>query len=88
MIYLGEIDFRLGATPIDSVGYPWNSRYTIASGNLLADFRANLNAESQSRLQVVRLYEVPNSEGALLQRPALISDVHGTLSVFRADDGG
>jgi Mn-containing catalase len=29
----------IGATPTDSVGYPWNSRYTIASGNLLADFR-------------------------------------------------
>jgi Mn-containing catalase len=25
----------LGATPTDSVGYPWNARYTIASGNLL-----------------------------------------------------
>jgi Mn-containing catalase len=28
-----------GATPTDSVGYPWISRCTIASGNLLADFR-------------------------------------------------
>ncbi|MBB6454752.1 Mn-containing catalase [Salirhabdus euzebyi] len=53
----------LGATPTDSVGYPWNSRYTIASGNLLADFRANLNAESQGRLQVVRLYEQTNDPG-------------------------
>ncbi|WP_261134475.1 manganese catalase family protein [Bacillus sp. Marseille-Q3570] len=53
----------LGATPTDSVGYPWNSRYTIASGNLLADFRANLNAESQGRLQVVRLYESTNDPG-------------------------
>ena len=29
----------LGASPTDSVGYPWNARYTIASGNLLADFQ-------------------------------------------------
>ncbi|MFE8702033.1 manganese catalase family protein [Cytobacillus sp. FJAT-54145] len=53
----------LGATPTDSVGYPWNARYTIASGNLLADFRANLNAESQGRLQVVRLYESTTDPG-------------------------
>ncbi|MCT2536380.1 manganese catalase family protein [Aquibacillus koreensis] len=53
----------LGATPTDSVGYPWNARYTVASGNLLADFRANLNAESQGRLQVVRLYEMTTDPG-------------------------
>ncbi|MDQ0341077.1 Mn-containing catalase [Caldalkalibacillus uzonensis] len=53
----------LGATPTDSAGYPWNSRYTIASGNLLADFRANLNAESQGRLQAVRLYESTTDHG-------------------------
>lgn len=47
----------LGAMAADAAGYPWNSKYIIASGNLLADFRANLNAESQGRLQVVRLYE-------------------------------
>jgi Mn-containing catalase len=53
----------LGAKPEDSMGYPWTSRYTIASGNLLADFRANLNAESQGRLQAVRLYEMTNDRG-------------------------
>jgi len=53
----------LGATPTDRVGYPWNARYTIASGNLLADFRANLNAESQGRLQAVRLYEITTDPG-------------------------
>lgn len=53
----------LGASPNDSVGYPWTVRYTIASGNLLADFRANLNAESQGRLQVVRLYEMTSDHG-------------------------
>lgn len=44
-----------GAMPADSVGYPWNAKYTIASGNLLADFRFNVTAESQGRLQVSRL---------------------------------
>lgn len=53
----------LGAMPADSVGYPWNSRYMIASGNLLADFRHNLTAESQGRLQVVRLYEITQDAG-------------------------
>lgn len=53
----------LGATPTDSVGYPWNSRYTIASGNLLADFRFNVTAESQGRLQVCRLYEMTDDPG-------------------------
>ncbi|WP_166239590.1 manganese catalase family protein [Paenibacillus turpanensis] len=53
----------LGAQATDSVGYPWNSRYIISSGNLLADFRANLNAESQGRLQVVRLYEQTTDRG-------------------------
>ncbi|WP_047979799.1 manganese catalase family protein [Ornithinibacillus contaminans] len=53
----------LGATPTDSVGYPWTSRYIVASGNLLADFRSNLNAESQGRLQVARLYEMTTDPG-------------------------
>ena len=53
----------LGALPSDSVGYPWNARYTIASGNLLADLRANLNAESQGRLQAVRLWEMTTDRG-------------------------
>ncbi|MFS0728232.1 manganese catalase family protein [Paenibacillus sp. 1P07SE] len=53
----------LGAMPSDSQGYPWNAKYTIASGNLLADFRHNLAAESQGRLQVARLYEQTNDRG-------------------------
>lgn len=52
-----------GATPTDSVGYPWTSRYTVASGNLMADFRFNLTAESQGRLQVCRLYEMTDDPG-------------------------
>ncbi len=53
----------LGAMPADSVGNRWTADYIIASGNLLADFRANLNAESQGRLQAVRLYEMTNDPG-------------------------
>ena len=53
----------LGAAATDSVGYPWNSRYMIASGNLLADFRHNVTAESQGRLQVTRLYELTEDAG-------------------------
>jgi Mn-containing catalase len=53
----------LGAMPADSVGNRWTADYIIASGNLLADFRANLNAESQGRLQVVRLYEMTTDPG-------------------------
>ncbi|UOR11758.1 manganese catalase family protein [Halobacillus amylolyticus] len=48
----------LGAMPSDSVGNRWTADYIISSGNLLADFRANLNAESQGRLQVARLYTI------------------------------
>jgi len=52
-----------GASPNDSVGYPWNARYTIASGNMLADFRYNVAAESQGRLQVSRLYNLTEDKG-------------------------
>jgi len=52
-----------GAMPADSVGYPWNAKYTIASGNLLADFRFNVTAESQGRLQVSRLYNMTEDRG-------------------------
>ncbi|MUG93128.1 manganese catalase family protein [Scytonema sp. UIC 10036] len=53
----------LGAMPADSVGFPWNGRFIVASGNLLADFRSNLHAESQGRLQAVRMYEMTNDPG-------------------------
>ena len=43
-----------GASPRDSLGNPWNSGYIVASGNLLADMRFNVTAESQDRLQVAR----------------------------------
>jgi Mn-containing catalase len=53
----------LGASPNDSVGFPWTARYIVSSGNLLADFRANLNAESQGRLQAVRLFNMTDDPG-------------------------
>ena len=52
-----------GAMPVNSTGVPWNGGYIIASGNLLADFRHNLTAESQGRLQVCRLYEMTDDAG-------------------------
>lgn len=53
----------LGAMPESKTGVPWSAGYIVASGNLLADFRANLNAESQGRLQVARLYEMTDDKG-------------------------
>lgn len=47
----------------DSNGYPWNGRYIVASGNLLADFRANVAAEAQGRLQTARLYHMTDDPG-------------------------
>ena len=52
-----------GALPSDSTGFPWTSRYIIASGNLLADFRFNVTAESQGRLQVARLHGLTDDPG-------------------------
>jgi Mn-containing catalase len=52
-----------GALPKDSMSFPWNGNYIAASGNLLADFRWNLMAESQGNLQVGRLYEMTEDRG-------------------------
>ena len=58
-----DIGTGLGASPNDSNGFPWTGRYIVASGNLMADFRANLNAESQGRLQVCRVYQTTDDRG-------------------------
>jgi len=47
----------------DSQGVPWSGHFTTASGNLLADFRWNLMAESQGNLQVGRLYNMTDDVG-------------------------
>jgi len=52
-----------GARPVDSMGNPWSAAYVTASGNLLADFTANANAEMQGRLQVARLYHMTDDAG-------------------------
>ncbi len=52
-----------GAMPADSLGNRWTASYITASGNLLADFRLNVTAESQGRLQVARLYNMTDDTG-------------------------
>lgn len=49
--------------PQDSNGVPWNGRYIVASGNLLADFRSNAAAEAQGRLQTARLWHMTDDPG-------------------------
>jgi Mn-containing catalase len=53
----------LGAMAADSNGNPWTAKYIVSSGNLMADFRYNVTAESQGRLQVCRLYEMTDDRG-------------------------
>lgn len=52
-----------GPRPADSAGNLWNAGFMTASGNLLADFRFNVTAESQGRLQVARLYNLTQDQG-------------------------
>jgi Mn-containing catalase len=52
-----------GVRPVDSNGNPWQGSYITASGNLLADFVANANAEMQGRLQVARILHQTNDPG-------------------------
>jgi hypothetical protein len=51
-----------GPCPVSN-GYPWNGRYIVASGNLLADFRADAAAEAQGRPQTARLYNMTDDNG-------------------------
>ena len=52
-----------GVRPVDSNGNPWQGSYITASGNLLADFTANANAEMQGRLQAARIYQMTDDKG-------------------------
>lgn len=54
-----------GGGPVlaDSAGTPWNGKYILASGHLLADFRLNAAAEAQSRVQAARLYNMTDDHG-------------------------
>jgi Mn-containing catalase len=58
-----EINSGQGAVPKDSMGVPWSGSYIGSSGNLLADFRFNLMAESQGNLQAARLYGMTEDRG-------------------------
>jgi Mn-containing catalase len=51
------------AMPTNSQGVPWNGGYIVASGNMLADFRHNVAAEAQSRLQTARVYQMTDDPG-------------------------
>jgi Mn-containing catalase len=53
----------LGAVPRDSNGNAWTSDFIVSSGNLMADFRFNVTAESQGRLQAARLYQLTEDAG-------------------------
>jgi Mn-containing catalase len=66
------------ALPADSNGVPWNGKYIVASGNLLADFYANVAAEAQGRLQTARLYNMTDDPGvkAMLQFNLARDTVH------------
>jgi Mn-containing catalase len=52
-----------GALIADSAGVPWSGRFSVASGNLMADFLANAGAEAQGRLQTARLYNMTDDPG-------------------------
>lgn len=52
-----------GVRPVDSNGNPWQGSYVTASGNLLADFTANANAEMQGRIQVARIFQMTDDPG-------------------------
>ena len=53
----------LSALPRDSAGNPWNASYVWGTGNLLADFRANVALESTGRLNLCRLYQLSDDRG-------------------------
>ena len=53
----------MGATPNDSNGFPFVARYIVSSGNMMADFRYNVAAESQGRMQACRMYEMTQDRG-------------------------
>src|SRR5919107_2404907 len=52
-----------GPLPMDANGVPWTGSFVTASGNLLADFHANVTAEAHSRLQLARLFHMTDDPG-------------------------
>jgi Mn-containing catalase len=57
------INAGAGPLPMDSNGVPWSGSYVTSSGNLLADFHANVTAEAQARLQAARLFQMTDDPG-------------------------
>ena len=53
----------LSALPRDSAGNPWNTSFVWGTGNLLADFRANVALESTGRLNLCRVYQLSADRG-------------------------
>jgi Mn-containing catalase len=82
-----------GARPVDSRGNPWQGTFITASGNLLADFTANANAEMQGRLQVARLYHMTDDHGVrellsfLLARDTMHQNMWLAAAQELADEG-
>lgn len=52
-----------GALLANAAGVPWSANHVVASGNLLADFRVNVAAESQGLIQTKRLYNMTDDHG-------------------------
>jgi Mn-containing catalase len=82
-----------GARPVDSNGNPWQGAFITASGNLLADFTANANAEMQGRVQVARLYHMTDDHGVrellsfLLARDTMHQNMWLAAAQELADEG-
>jgi Mn-containing catalase len=52
-----------GVRPVDSMGNPWSGSYITASGNMLADFTANANAEINKEQRDVAYQYINFSDG-------------------------
>lgn len=84
----------LGALPADSVGFPWNGRFIVSSGNLLADFRSNLHAEGRwakgSSMDGKGKFEYvanPQPLGPEPQPPQPDPQLHGTQQIPHPQQG-
>ncbi|MBW0100881.1 manganese catalase family protein [Pseudonocardia sp. KRD291] len=65
-----------GGRAVDSRGNLWNSGFITSSGNLMADFHSNANAEMQGRLQATRLYNMTDDPGVREMLAFLIARDH------------
>jgi Mn-containing catalase len=82
-----------GARAVDSMGNPWQGSYITASGNLLADFTANENAEMQGRIQAARLYHMTDDHGVrdllsfLIARDTMHQNMWATAAAELRENG-